>query len=311
MPLNDAMRERLEGWKEVAMALAPLLLGEELAETPDVLRARYNRELARNLPPADVSVSHVDMGGIPGALVTPAEPREERAMLYIHGGGYFSGGSAGYQGIAGHFAKLLGASVYVPDYRLAPENFFPAPLDDVAKAYAWLAANLERADRIVLAGDSAGGAMVVSTMVRARNAGLPLPAAGVAISPWANLEMTGASYTTRDGVDPLCSREILALMARAILGTTRPNDPEVSPVFADVRGLPPILVQIGESEVMLSDAIRLATHLADSRVQTSLEVWPDMFHVWPMFADVFPEAREALESAVSFLDRRLGRTRSN
>jgi acetyl esterase/lipase len=183
MPLNDAMRERLEGWKEVAMALAPLLLGEVLAETPDVLRARYNLELARNLPPAGVTVSPVDMGGVPGALVTPAEPREGKVMLYIHGGGYFSGGSAGYHGIAGHFAELLGASVYIPDYRLAPEHLFPAPLDDVSKAYAWLAADPERADRIVLAGDSAGGAMVVSAMVRARNAGLPLPAGGVAISP--------------------------------------------------------------------------------------------------------------------------------
>jgi acetyl esterase/lipase len=305
MPLNDAVRDRLDGWKGAAMALAPLLLGEELAETPDALRARYNRELARNLPPADVSVSTVDMGGVPGALVTPAEPRDGRVMLYIHGGGYFSGGSAGYHGIAGHFAKLLGACVYIPDYRLAPEHHFPAPLDDVVKAYGWLAANPERADRIVLAGDSAGGAMVVSAMVRARNAGLRLPVGGVAISPWANLEMTGASYTTRDGVDPLCSREILVLMARAILGTTRPNDPDVSPVFADVRGLPPMLVQIGESEVMLSDAVRLATHLANSRVRTSLEVWPDMFHVWPMFADILPEAREALESAASFLDRRL------
>ncbi len=305
MPINDAMRERLEGWKVAAMALAPLLLGEELSETPDALRARYNAELARNLPPADVSVSSVDLGGIPGALVTPSEVHDGRVMLYIHGGGYFSGGSAGYYGIAGHFAKLLGASVYIPDYRLAPEHPFPAPLDDVTKAYAWLAADPERAERIVLAGDSAGGAMVVSTMVRARNAGLPLPRGGVAISPWANLEMTGASYTTRDGVDPLCSREILVLMARGILGATRPNDPDVSPVFADVRGLPPIMVQIGESEVMLSDAIRLATHLADSRVRTSLEVWPDMFHVWSMFTDVFPEAREALESAASFLDRRL------
>lgn len=119
-------------------------------------------------------------------------------------------------------------------------------------------------------------------------AGLPLSAGGVAISPWANLEMTGASHTTRDGVDPLCSREILALMARAILGTTRPNDPEVSPVFADVRGLPPILVQIGETEVMLSDAVWLASHLADSRVRISLEVWPDMFHVWPCLSTLFP-----------------------
>lgn len=303
MPLNKATLERLEDWKNAAMALAPLLLGEELAETPDELRARYNRELARNLPPAGVSVSEVDMDGIPGALVIPDTPRDGRTMLYIHGGGYFSGGSAGYCGIAGHFAKRLGASVYIPDYRLAPEHPFPAPLDDVVKAYAWLRGNTRRADKIVFAGDSAGGAMVVSAMVRARNAGLGLPAGGVSISPWANLEMTGESYVTRSGVDPLCTRDILALMAQAVLGATRPNDPDVSPVFADVRGLPPILVQIGESEVMLSDAVRLATHLGDARVRTSLEIWPDMFHVWPMFVGVLPEADEALGSASDFLNR--------
>lgn len=305
MPLNEATLERLDGWKKVAMAFAPLLLGEQPDEPVEILRARYNQELARNLPPAGVSVSDIDMGGIPGALVVPETARGSRTMLYIHGGGYFSGGSAGYLGIAGQFAKRLGASVYVPDYRLAPEHPFPAPLDDVETAYAWLAADPARAGQIVLAGDSAGGAMVVSAMVRARQGGLPLPAGGVAISPWANLEMTGQSYVTRDGVDPLCTREILQLMARAVLGTTRPNDPDVSPVFADVRGLPPILVQIGESEVMLSDAIRLATHLADARVRTSLEIWPDMFHVWPVFAGLLPEADEALESAATFLDRAL------
>lgn len=304
MRLNEATLERLDGWRAAAMALAPMLLGEELSATPEELRARYDQELARNKPPVGISVSQVDMGGIPAALVVPDQPKHGRAVVYIHGGGYFSGGSAGYLGIAGHYAKMLGASVYVPDYRLAPEHPFPAPLDDVVKAYAWLASDEPRAGKIVLAGDSAGGAMVVSAMVRARNAGLAMPVGGVAISPWANLEMTGASYTTRDGVDPLCTREFLVLMARTILGSTRPNDPDVSPVFADVRGLPPILVQIGESEVMLSDAIRLTTHLGEARVQSSLEIWPDMFHVWPMFAGVLPEADEALESAAAFLERR-------
>jgi epsilon-lactone hydrolase len=303
MPLNDIVRDRLDGWKTAAMAMAPLLTGEALSDTPDVLRARYNPELARNLPPPGVSISDVDMGGIPGAQVTPDNLRPGRAMLYIHGGGYFSGGSAGYHGIAGHFAKLLGARVYIPDYRLAPEYPFPLPLDDVVKAYAWLVDETGGSGKIVLAGDSAGGAMVVSTMVRGRNAGLRLPAGGVAISPWANIEMTGETYVTRDGIDPLCTREILVLMARAARGAARPNDPDISPVFADVRGLPPVLVQVGESEVMLSDAIRLASHLANYRVRTSLEIWPDMFHVWPMFADVLPEGMEALETASAFLER--------
>lgn len=303
MPLNETVLERVEDWKAAAMRFAPFLLGERLETTPNELRELYTQELRRNPPPDGVTMSQVDMGGIPGRLVTPETVKGNRTMLYIHGGGYLAGSPAAYYGIAGHFATMLGARVYLPDYRLAPEHRFPAGLDDTSAAYRWLVDKVGDARNIVLAGDSAGGAMVVSVMVKARNAAIPLPAGGVAISPWANLEMTGASYASRDGIDPLCSREALVMMARSALGSTRPNDPDASPVFADVRGLPPILVQIGESEVMLSDAIRLAAHLGENRVRTSLEVWPEMFHVWPMFADILPEGMQALESASVFLDR--------
>ncbi|MDP3747396.1 MAG: alpha/beta hydrolase [Phenylobacterium sp.] len=310
MPLNEIALERLEGWKTAAMEFAPLLMGEPFDTPLAELRRRYDQELARNLPPEGVSIAQVDMGGVPGTLVTPEGVKGDRALLYLHGGGYLTGSPSGYHGIAGHYAKMLGARVYLPDYRLAPEHPFPAALEDSLAAYRWLADHVGDTRNIVFAGDSAGGAMVVSTMVKARNASFPLPAGGVAISPWANLEMTGASYISRDGIDPLCNREILVLMARRALGGTLPNDPDASPVFADVRGLPPILVQVGESEVMLSDAMRLATHLADNRVRTSLEVWPGMFHVWPMFAGVLPEGLQALESASIFLDRVLDQGRA-
>jgi monoterpene epsilon-lactone hydrolase len=303
MPLNDVVLERLEGWKTAAMGFLPLLAGERLEVPLAQVRERYNQELARNLPPAGVSISKVDMSGIPATLVTPDEIKSDRALFYIHGGGYLGGGPSGYHGIAGHYARMLGARVYLPDYRLAPEHPFPAALEDTFAAYRWLLDRVGDSRKIGFSGDSAGGAMVVSVMVKARNAAIPLPAGGIAISPWANLEMTGASYTTRDGVDPLCTREFLVLMRRIALGGVLPNDPDASPVFADVRGLPPILVQIGESEVMLSDAIRLATHLAENRVRASLEIWPEMFHVWPMFAGVLPEGMQALESGSCFLDR--------
>lgn len=302
MPLSDTMLQRLEDWKQAAMQLAPLLL----EETPDRpladIRADYNRELARNRPPAGVTCTDVDMGGVPGMLVTPAKPRGRRVLFYIHGGGYISGGPSGYLGIAGHYAQRLGARVFLPDYRLAPDHPFPAGLDDVAAAWRWLVEREGGAGHIVISGDSAGGAMVVSSMVRARDGGQALPVGGVAISPWANLEMTGASYTTRDGIDPLCNREILSLMARCALGSTPAGDPEASPVFADLRGLPPVMIQVGESEVMLSDGFQLAAHLSDHRVRTVLEVWPEMFHVWPMFTDILPEAPLALDSAARFLD---------
>lgn len=302
MPLSEIMLQRLENWKQAAMQLAPLLLGETPERPLADIRADYNRELARNRPPPGVVSAMVDMGDVPGMLVTPDNARGGRVLIYIHGGGYISGGPSGYLGIAGHYARRLGARVFLPDYRLAPDHLFPASLVDVIAAYDWLVQREGGARNIVISGDSAGGAMVISSMVRARDLGLHLPAGGVAISPWANLEMTGASYTTRDGIDPLCNREILLQMARCALGNTPANDPDASPVFADTRGLPPVMIQVGEREVMLSDALQLAAHLADSQVRVALEVWPEMFHVWPMFTDILPEAGQALDSAARFLE---------
>ncbi len=143
--------------------------------------------------------------------------------------------------------------------------------------------------------------MVVSVMVAAKQKGLPLPAAGVAISPWANLEHTGASMTNREGLDPLNTKPLLDLLARTFLAGALPNHPLASPVFADVTGLPPILVQIGENELMLSDAIRLASHLAENRVRVNLEVWPRMPHAWHFFQSFLPEAEQALRESARFI----------
>ncbi len=305
MPLNEATLERLQGWGAAAMEFGPLLAGQPMERPLAEVREDYNRELARSLPPEGVTFEKVDLGGIPGEVAIPKNAVGKRAMLYIHGGGYVSGGPSGYHGIAGNFANMLGASVFMPDYRLAPDHPFPAPLIDSLQAYRWLLGEVGDARNIVLAGDSAGGAMVISVMVKARDAGLDLPAAGVAISPWVDLQMTSESYITRDGIDPLCTREFLVNMARVALGDTRPNDPDVSPVFADVRGIAPILIQIGEREVMLSDSFRLAQHLTNSQVRVALEVWPEMFHVWPMFSKELPEAMQALRSACDFLKRQL------
>jgi epsilon-lactone hydrolase len=305
MPYNEATLERLQGWGTAAMGFGPLLAGEPMERPLADVREDYNRELARSLPPEGVTFETVDLGGIPGEVAIPKNAVGNRSMLYIHGGGYVSGGPSGYHGIAGNFANMLGAKVYMPDYRLAPDHPFPAPLDDTFQAYRWLLGESGDARNLVIAGDSAGGAMVISVMVKARDAGLDLPAAGVAISPWADLQMTSESYITRDGIDPLCTREFLVSMARVALGDTRPNDPDVSPVFADVRGISPVMIQIGEREVMLSDSFRLAQHLTNSQVRVALEVWPEMFHVWPMFSKELPEAVQALRSACDFLKREL------
>ena len=302
MGYSNEVQAALMNWKAAFSDLAPHLRGEPSKVSIEAARQAYVRFLATNQPPKDVVIKEVKMGSVPGTWVAPVHSDSKRVMFYLHGGGYFSGSPAGYHGIAGQFAKRLQANVFMPDYRLAPEHPYPTPINDAFEAYRWLLEQGHDPGSIVFSGDSAGGAMVVSLMVAARNAGLPMPAGGVAISPWANLEHTGASMRNRDGIDPIVSKEALDLIARRFLNGALANNPEASPVFADVRGLPPILVQIGENEVMLSDAIRLATHLAENRVRTSLEVWPNMFHVWPIFADILPEGEQALVSAVRFLE---------
>lgn len=299
MPITPIVQQLLDDWNTASSSFGPLLMGKPGDWATE--REKYNLVLARHPTPDGLSINEVDMGGIPATMVTPDDAEEGRILLYIHGGGYIAGSPSAYHGLAGHYAKLLKAVVYMPDYRLAPEHPFPAAIEDTLASYKWLIERGHDPKSIAFSGDSAGGAMVVSVMVAARNAGLALPAAGVAISPWANLEHSGSSMATREGIDPTVSLAGLDLMAKAFLNGALKNNPDASPVFADVRGLPPVMVQIGESEVMLSDAMRLAQHLAENRVRVSLEVWPGMFHVWHMFAAVLPEGMQALESAAIFL----------
>lgn len=299
--LNPQTKQAVKAWSESLAGLAPVITGADVTTPMSEIRAAYTRMLAKNQAPADVSFSDVDMGGVPGTLVTPATIKTDAVVMYIHGGAYIVGEPAGYHGIGGNYASMLGARIYMPDYRLAPEYPFPTPITDTLQAYKWLTEQGYDASKIVLVGESAGGAMVVTVMVAARNKGLPLPAGGVAISPWANLEHSGASMTNREGLDPLNTRAGLDFLARTFLGDALPNHPMASPVFADVIGLPPILIQIGENELMLSDAMRLACHLGDHRVRVNLEVWPGMFHAWHFFTGLQPEAVQAMESSVSFI----------
>lgn len=303
MQYSEQLQQALEGWKEAAQPFTLLLAGQPAPVSMGQARANYTRFLQSLGSAEGTRSTDVDMGGVPGVMVEPESgPATDRVLMYFHGGGYLYGSAAGYVNIGALFAKKLRAKVFLPDFSLAPEHPFPRPVDDSVAAYRWLLDQGHAPERLGLAGDSAGGALTVSVMTRARKHGLPLPAAGVSVSPWANLEHTGASMSTREGLDPVVAKEQLNILARAVLQGQLPNDPEASPVFADVRGLPPILVQVGENEVMLSDVIRLASHLAENRVATTLEVWPGLFHCWPLFAGILPEAEEAVDHAVHFLE---------
>ena len=306
--MNEKLTQAMSGWADSLVNLVPVLTGDGTASMAEV-RASYTAFQALQPAPAGVRFEDVNMGGVPATLAQPDARTSDLVLIYLHGGAYIVGEPAGYRGIGGNYAELLGASVYIPDYRLAPEHPFPAPIDDGLRAYEWLLEQGVPAEKIAFAGESAGGAMVVSVMVAARNKGLPLPAAGVAISPWANLEHTGASMTNREGLDPLNTKPLLDLLARKFLAGALPNHPLASPVFADVTGLPPILVQIGENELMLSDAIRLASHLAENRVRVNLEVWPGMPHAWHFFPGILPEAEQALRVSARFISETLGQAK--
>jgi len=295
------VKSMLNQWGNSAVELGRVLEKEPGAQWP-LARKIYLETLEQLFPAIEnTHVSQTELAGIPTALVTPQSGNTRHVMLYLHGGGYASGGPSAYYGLAGRYAQKLNARVFIPDYRLAPEHPFPAAIDDVFAAYCALLDQGIKPTSIVISGDSAGGAMVITLMRKIRDAGLEQPAAGAAISPWADLEHTGRSNRDREGIDPLCNKEFLDLLARNFLGNELPSHPDASPAFADVRKLAPVLIQIGENEVMLSGALQLASNLAEQRVRVTLEVWPQMFHVWHLFAGHLPQADQAIENAAAFL----------
>lgn len=304
---SDKKLALLTSWQTAAQPIMQMLQGDG-NWTWKTVRESYVGQMEAWLPPPDgVTFEHVSLDGVPSIRVTPEHVEGDRVLFYIHGGGYVHGGPAMYKSLAGRYAKRLRARVYIPDYRQAPEHPFPVPIEDTFRAYRALFSAGHKSHEIAISGDSAGGALVVTIMRWARSAGIPLPVAGVAISPWADITHSGPSAKTRDGLDPVAGTRILDLLARTFLGNELATHPDASPVFADVRGLSPTLIQMGENEVMLDGGIALASRLAEQRVRTTLEVWPGMFHVWHAFAGLLPEADEALDNAVAFIEREFRR----
>jgi acetyl esterase/lipase len=199
-----------------------------------------------------------------------------------------------------------GVRVLLIDYRLAPEHPFPAALEDAAVGYQWLLAQGIPPSQIVIGGDSAGGGLALSTLLRLRDHAIALPAAGVLLSPWADLTMSGPSMQTRAEIDPLCSEAALRRAAHWYLAGADPTHPLASPVFADPQGLPPLLIQVGDHEVLLSDATRLAEQAQARGIEIVVEVWDELWHVFQSWASALPEARGAIEHIGTFIRRKLG-----
>jgi epsilon-lactone hydrolase len=311
---NAATEAGLQAWRESLADLLEILSGASDGSMEE-LRARYTKMLLQHPRPEGITVSQLMMGRLPAMRITPSGSVHGRTLLYFHGGAYLFGSAEGYVALGGRLARALRAEVIIPEYRLAPEHPYPTPILDCVEAYEWLLEQGQDPAATVFAGDSAGGALTVSVMVHARDRNLPLPAAGIAISPWVEIAHTGESMRTREGIDPLCSRGALDIQAGAFLAGASATAHDASPVHADLHGLPPILVQVGEAEVMLSGGIQLATRLGEQRVDTELQIAANMFHVWHLFAAVLPEGQRAIDHAARFavnaLERASARTASS
>lgn len=235
---------------------------------------------------------------------TAESPKTDRPLiLYFHGGGWVLGWYHTHRMLTARIAQAAGMPLLAVDYRLAPEHPFPAALDDCLAAYRWLLAEGWPPSRVLFAGDSAGGNLVVAAMLALRKAGEPLPAGGACLSPMTDLLMTGESFHAR--TDALLTEEFVAFASACYLAGTDPRSPLVSPLYADLAGLPPLLIHAGGDEILLSDCTRLAEAARKAGVEVELEVWPGMWHVWHSFAPFLPEAKEAIDQVADFAKRRV------
>jgi len=264
-------------------------------------RAQMETGLTQFKVPTDVHCDPVDAGGVPAEWITTPGVLAERVIYYLHGGGYVLGSINTHREMVSRLSRAASARVLIIDYRLAPENPFPAAVDDSTAAYHWLLSVGVDPARLVIAGESAGGGLTMATLVALRDAGEPLPRAGICLSPWVDLECLGESMVTKAEIDPVATRDSVLMMAKAYLGNIDPRTPLASPLYADLTGLPPLLIQVGTAEVLFDDATRLADRARAAGVDVILEPWEDMIHMWHFFAAILPEGRQAIDRIGEFI----------
>lgn len=268
-------------------------------------RVRLEKMAKAGRMPGGVNVETTRVAGVPAEWLRPAGAKSGRTLLYLHGGGYCQGSCDTHRALAARIGVASRSAVLLLDYRLAPEFPFPAGLDDAVAAVGWLAKQGIAPDETGLVGDSAGGGLVLATALSLRDAGKPLPAALACLSPWTDLTCSGESVTTCRGFDPLMNLESLTAAVPAYLGDGDPKAPLVSPLFADLSHLPPLLIQAGDRELLLSDSVRLADAAREAGVEVTLEVWKGMGHVWQVGAGFFPEAQRAIDGIGAFMEEHL------
>ena len=255
--------------------------------------------------PVAATIESLSAGGVNAEWVRTPAARREQAVLYLHGGGFKIGSVRSHRELMANISRAAGCCVLGLDYRLAPESRFPAALEDVLACYEWLRSEGYEPGDIAFAGDSAGAGLALSALLALRDTGRPLPAAAVLMSPWTDLTASGPSYESRADADPINRRAAVLAMARAYLGPDgNARAPSASPLFGDLAGLPPLLIQVGDREIVLSDSTALAEKARAAGVEVTLGIFAGMIHVFQQFPAELVEAREALRSAGEFLKAR-------
>jgi monoterpene epsilon-lactone hydrolase len=273
-----------------------------------VQRQEWEAGAAQVTLPSEITILPVDAAGLYGEWITTPNTAPEQVLYFLHGGGFSAGSCVTHREMAARLCLASGQRVLVIDYRLAPEHPFPAAVEDAGQGYQWLLDSGIAPEQIVIGGDSAGGGLAMSTLLWLRDRDVALPGAAVLISPWFDLALTGPSLATRAEVDPLCSIEGLRLAASYYLGSANPKTPLASPLYGDLHGLPPMLIQVGDHELLLSDSTRLAEKAQASGVDVSLEIWNEMWHVWHGWAGSLPEGQQAIDRIGAFIQQRLTQT---
>jgi acetyl esterase/lipase len=275
------------------------------AGTAAQARRALSNPWRRLLPaPRGVTLTASSIGGVPGEWVKAGT--EIGTMLYLHGGGYFACSPKTHRAITGAYARH-GFAVFAPDYRLAPEHPFPAAVDDALAAYRGLLEAGHDARTLVIAGDSAGGGLALATLLAAKAEGLPMPASALLFSPWTDLAGSGASIIANRDRDPMFVSHRLREGGEIYLNGANPENPLASPLYGDFTGLPPMLIQVGDGEILLDDSTRLAARARSAGVNIELQIWEAMPHVWQISQAFLPEARDALNQAAAFAKQQITR----
>lgn len=297
MQANSMIRDQLRAM--LIQEIAPRFAGTSL----EVQRATLDAMGAQSELPANLMVERSVLAGVPVELLTPVQ-RERRVVLHLHGGGFAMGSAGSHRALAGRIGEACKARVVLPEYRLAPEHPFPAGLDDALAVYRALLTSGTPAEQILVTGDSAGGNLAVALMFRLRAAGLPMPRALLLLSPLLDLTCSGETMQTRAEVDPWLKPELFAPIVGCYLGGADLADPLCSPLFGNLAGLPPMLLQVGDHEILLSDSTRMAERAEAAGVEVELEVYPQVWHVFHLMAPMLPEAMQAFARMREFVDAR-------